>query len=219
MFDPIGLSAEAVARQTVTAPLLVFAAGIASSFGPCVAPRFVALAACTAQSSRPKLLLATFIAGLVSAYASFGIASSLFGGLHAYSSLVYLAVCLGLLAGGIVTIVRAEHDDHLSSDSALRQRSLGAVFFLGASFAFVISPCCTPLVAMILAYTSLVGRRAYGAALLAAFALGHAFPLLVYGSASMRISQHVRRVALSQAVVLTSGTLMIGLAGYYALLV
>jgi cytochrome c-type biogenesis protein len=219
MIDPIGMSAEAIARRTVTAPGLVFLAGVVSSVGPCVAPRFIALAACTAQSRRPKLLLAAFVGGLVGAYASFGLVMSLFGSLRAYSSLVYLAVSAALFAGGLISIVRARHDRCAELHARRSPPSMGGVFLLGGSFAFVLSPCCTPLVATILAYTSMAGERSYGAALLAAFALGHAFPLVAYGSMSARAANVFRRLALSQAVTVTSGTLMIGLAGYYALLV
>ncbi|HXP92446.1 MAG TPA: cytochrome c biogenesis protein CcdA [Candidatus Binatia bacterium] len=220
MFDPIALGAQAVAERAVAAPPLVLLAGVLSSFGPCVAPRFIALAACVAQAPRPKIILVTFVAGLVAAYASFGIAASLLGAARVFSSVIYAAVAAGLLAGGLTTIVQAGHE----SDGARRardraERSLGGVFLLGASFAFVTSPCCTPIVAMILAYTSMVGFGFYGAALLAIFALGHALPLIAYGTMSGRVADSLRRFALRQAVSVTSGALMIGLAGYYGLLV
>src|SRR5579875_305599 len=100
-----------------------------------------------------------FLAGLVAAYASFGTAASLLGGMRAYSSPVYAMVALALAVGGIVTLLHAEHcDDRMGPPAQPAQRSFGGVFLLGASFAFVLSPCCTPLVAMILAYTSLAGR-------------------------------------------------------------
>jgi cytochrome c-type biogenesis protein len=220
MPDPIAMSATAIAKQTVAAPFLVFLAGIVSSFGPCVAPRFIALSACSAQAERPRLVLVAFVGGLVVAYASFGTAASLLGGMRAYSSPVYAMVALALAVGGIVTLLHAEHcDDRTGPPAQPAQRSFGGVFLLGASFAFVLSPCCTPLVAMILAYTSLAGRGLYGCTLLSLFALGHALPLIVYGAVSARIATGLRRIASSQAVTITSGALMLGLAGYYALLV
>lgn len=218
--DPFALSAQAVAQRTAAAPVLVLIAGILSSFGPCVAPRFIALAACTARAQHPKKVLVAFVSGLVAAYAAFGLAASLLGASRVYSSVVYALVAAALLAGGSWTLAAAEHGARCESGGLpQREHSLGAVFLLGASFAFVVSPCCTPLVAVILAYSSMVGRVWYGTALLSVFALGHALPLILYGSVSAGVARRLRRLALGQAVSVTSGALMIALAGYYGLLV
>jgi cytochrome c-type biogenesis protein len=177
------------------------------------------LAACVAQARRPRDVQAAFVGGLVTAYASFGLIASLLGAARAYSSIVYAVVAAGLFAGGLVTIVRAGHSTCESHCRQVRTgHSLGGAFLLGASFALVMSPCCTPLVAMILTYTSMTGSGSYGAALLAIFAIGHALPLFAYGAVGGRVADRLRRVALGQAVSVTSGALMIGLAGYYALL-
>jgi cytochrome c-type biogenesis protein len=218
MLDPVAVSMQAVARRTASAPLLVLVAGVLSSFGPCVAPRFIALSACAAQARRPKLVLLAFLCGLVSAYGSFGLAASLLAGARLYSSAIYLAVALGLFAGGLATIVHATPAPG-RDDAPKAERTLGGVFLLGASFAFVISPCCTPLVAVILAYTSFVGLPLYGAALLALFAIGHALPIVLYGAVSVRVSRAFLRFSLGQAVGVISGALMLALAAYYALLV
>lgn len=219
MVDPIALSVQAVAHRSVLAPLLVLAAGVTSSFGPCVAPRFIALSACAAQARRPKIVLVAFLAGLIAAYGSFGLAASLLAGARLYSSTIYLIVAIGLSLGGLATIAHAAPGARGEEDAGATEQTLGGVFLLGASFAFVISPCCTPLVAVILAYTSFVGLPLYGASLLSLFALGHALPIVLYGIVSVRVSRALRRFCLSQAVGVISGALMIGLGGYYALLV
>jgi cytochrome c-type biogenesis protein len=197
-------------------PLSVFSAGLVSSVGPCVAPRFVAVAACATRSSQPRLVLATFLAGLIGAYASFGFAATLLAGAFVHSSLVYAAVASALFAGGCVTIARCRHRH---GEVAVGGPGLGGIFLLGASFAFVVSPCCTPLVIAILEFASGLGRPLYGAMLLALFALGHAAPLVLCGGAAAHAAAMLRRVALSQAASIVSGGLMLGLAGYYALLV
>ncbi len=218
--DVIAASTVAVANGNGAAPGLVFAAGVISSIGPCVAPRFIAMSACASGTRRTSLVVATFTAGLIAAYASFGFAVSLFGGLRTSASVVYGVVAAGMLIAGIVALWRADY--HACNDEHRKEspRSLGGIFLLGASFAFVISPCCTPLVATILAYTTVVGRSpAYGAMLLALFALGHAVPLIACGALSARVAHHLRRFALAQATSIVSGALMIALAGYYALLI
>lgn len=199
-------------------PLSVFSAGVLSSVGPCVAPRFVAVAACTTRSSRPALVLGVFLAGLIGAYASFGFAVALLAGAFAHSSAVYGVVAAALFIGGCAAIARPgdEHDAH-GRDKAVP--ALGGVFLLGASFAFVVSPCCTPLVVAILGFASGLGRPLEGAALLALFALGHAAPLILCGGTAARAAALLRRRALTQAASVAGGGLMLGLAGYYALLV
>lgn len=214
----VGISAAAVARRAGAAPAFVFLTGVISSCGPCVAPRFVAISACASEASRPRAAVLAFVTGLVCAYASFGFAASLFAGLHSLSSLVYGAVALALAAGGLVTITHATHGGERETTKR-RPQTLGGLFLLGGSFAFVVSPCCTPLLATILAYTSLVGDRTYGATMLAAFALGHSTPLIAYGVLGLKGGEALRRIALGQAVSTVNGALMLALAGYYALLV
>ena len=56
----------------------------------------------------------------------------------------------GLAVGAILTIAQVHQHSHASGGAA--SASPGAVFRSGASFAFVISPCCTPVLIGILAY-------------------------------------------------------------------
>lgn len=218
MIDPFAAGADALARRAATAPWLVFAAGVASSVGPCVAPRFVAIAACVAESRRPGWVVAAFLGGLIGAYASFGCAVAWLGSAQTYASPIYAAVAVALLAGGFATLAGARCGAH-PAPQRRAARSLGGVTLLGASFAFVVSPCCTPFVAMILAYTSLAGAPLYGAALCATFALGHALPVAVCGILGGTVAERFRRIALHQAVSVVSGALMLALGGYYALLI
>ncbi|HTV74131.1 MAG TPA: cytochrome c biogenesis protein CcdA, partial [Candidatus Acidoferrales bacterium] len=175
---------QAVATRSALAPVLVFSAGVLSSFGPCVAPRFIAVVSCAGSStSRMPAVVGAFLGGLVAAYAAFGFAASLVGRLVDIASWTYGAVALALLVGGILTLVRASPHDHCHADHEVPPRALsfGGVFLLGASFAFVIAPCCTPLLATIIAYTSDVGDPVYGASMLAIFALGHGLPVGLLG--------------------------------------
>jgi cytochrome c biogenesis protein CcdA len=86
------------------------------------------------------------------------------------------------------------------------------------SSAFVVSPCCTPVVAGIAGLTALGGRCGEGIALLVAFALGHALPLLAAGALSARIAALLARPSASSAPAVVSGTLMLALAAYYGVL-
>jgi len=217
--DIFSAGMDAVARRTAFAPALVFGAGVASSFGPCVAPRFIAVVSCAGAShGRRTLVVPVFLAGLVVAYASFGIASGLLGRAIELSVWTYRLVAVAMLASGVVSLVRARPQAAHAHEDEHAPTSLGAVFLLGASFAFVLSPCCTPLVAGILAYASTVGDPLYGATLLAAFALGHGLPVALLGLGAGRAVEALRRVSLHQATAVASSILMICLSAFYAVL-
>jgi cytochrome c-type biogenesis protein len=215
-------AARSIALQSAQAPFLAFSAGTLSSLGPCVAPRLLAVASCV--GARPprqaRIVVAAFLAGLVAAYASFGLIASLLGRLLDISRWTYDAVALALLAGGIVTLIQAEpqaHDACRTQTAQTRNQtpSLGGVFLLGASFALVIAPCCTPLVATIVAYASDVGDPFYGASMLAFFALGHGLPVAIVGLSAGTIVAHLRKTASHQATAIASGTIMLVLSAFY----
>ena len=94
---------------------LVFAAGAVSSIGPCVAPRFVAVAGLASGSSRRKtfMLVSAFVTGLVLIYASYGALLPLFGEAVRFSVWTYWLVSIMLAAGGVVALSR----DHWSEGS------------------------------------------------------------------------------------------------------
>lgn len=198
---------------------LVFAAGAVSSIGPCVAPRFVAVAGLASGSSRRKtfMLVSAFVTGLVLIYASYGALLPLFGEAVRFSVWTYWLVSIMLAAGGVVALSR-DHARCCERAPGAANASAGAAFLLGASFALVVSPCCAPLVVGILAYTSASGDALYAAMLLACFALGHALPIIAVAFGAHGTTSIFRRYAVRQASNVVSASLMLGLAAYYALL-
>jgi cytochrome c biogenesis protein CcdA len=217
--DVLSEGLRAAATRSPLAYPLVFAAGVATSVGPCVAPRYVAVAALANAARRPWRVVGAFVAGLTGAYAALGLAASALGALWSSSGIVYMALAAGLAVGGLVTLLRADAHEHADDQSAQRAPvSAGGTFLLGASSAFVVSPCCTPVVAGIAGLTTLGGRTLEGVALLIAFALGHALPLLAAGALGARASALLGRVATSAAPAVVSGTLMLALAAYYGIL-
>lgn len=94
--------------------------------------------------------------------------------------------------------------------------SAGGALLLGACFALVLSPCCTPVVLAILAYTSASGSAMYGSALLACYALGHAMPLVAVAFGMQNVSAYLQRHFVQQAAAVVGGTLMLAVAGLYA---
>jgi len=222
VIDAVSAGLHAVATRSPLAYPLVFVAGAVTSIGPCAAPRYVALAALVSASRRPNRVLAAFVAGIAGTYVLLGVAAGAVGVLWSASALVYAALAVVLAAAGIATLFRDDRASHVHDDDALlhpgARAGLGGPFLLGASSAFVVSPCCTPIVAGIAGLTTASGHTGAGVALLATFACGHALPLVSAGVLGNRVARVLRRVAASNAPAVVAGTLMLALAGYYGVL-
>lgn len=199
--------------------MLMFAAGAVTSIGPCVGPRFIAVAGLASGKSRKNalMLVGAFVAGLALAYAAFGAVSSLLGRATQLSTCTYILVAVGLAAGGCVTLWREERCCHALGHTGAGAGPGGA-FLLGASFALVLSPCCTPVVIGILTYTSAIGNAVYGSALLLCYALGHALPIVAVAFGMRGVTGVLERHTMRQAASVVSGTLMLALAAFYGIL-
>lgn len=218
MIDPFGESLRAAAQGSPLAYPFVFAAGIATSAGPCVAPRYVAVAALANGSPHPARVVGAFLTGLIGAYVVLGLAAGAVGALWSNSTVVYVLLALALAAGGTLTLWRGEGRDNHQHHAGKLHASAGGTFLLGASSALVVSPCCTPAIAGIAGLTTLGGHPLEGGLLLATFGLGHGAPLLAAGVLGARISGLFARLASSDAPAVVAGSLMLALAAYYGVL-
>lgn len=218
MQDVFSISLQSVAAHSAAAPALVFAAGLLSSVGPCTAPRLVAVASLVTkrEPSRAHVVAGVFAAGLVFAYASFGIAAIVLVRALQSTAAIYAVLSLVLAASGILTLWRTKHD--CAKPGIAAPRSLGGVFVLGASFALVVSPCCTPIVSAILAYGGTAATPIYTCFLLSCFAAGHSMVLFLGALSTAGIEQTLRRFAAHDAAATVSGALLLALAGYYGVL-
>jgi cytochrome c biogenesis protein CcdA len=222
VIDAVSAGLHAAATRSPLAYPLVFVAGAVTSVGPCAAPRYVALAALVNASRKPGRVIAAFVAGLAGAYVVLGVAAGAIGALWTISRFVYAALAVTLAVAGLVTLLRGAGASHahgnVRAHEAGARASLGGTFLLGASSAFVVSPCCTPVVAGIAGLTTASGHTGEGVALLAAFAVGHALPIVSAGALGTRVVAALRHLTASHASAVVAGTLMLALAVYYGVL-
>jgi cytochrome c biogenesis protein CcdA len=215
--DVVSAAMSGAANASSAAPALAFAAGVASSFGPCIGPRMLTVAALCARHRGLQRWMAAgvFAAGLCAGYAIVGTIAGAAGLASAFSPWMYRALALVAVAGGIYTIVRRPQ-----TDCCKRERRIGSGFgfFAGLASASVMSPCCGPIGAALagLAAAS-VGPR-YAAAILTAFALGHVLPLAAVAAGSIRGSGIAARALAGGAGATVSGALMLAVGAYYAVL-
>lgn len=202
----------------LSAAPLVFLAGVTASAGPCLAPRFVAAAGCAALDPKHAgRIVAAYLAGLIFGYAGLGYAIGLLANLVQLSPWTHALLAASFTLAAIAGLMRA--DAAQCAPHAQHGTSLGAIFLIGASSAFVLSPCCTPFVSAIGAYGAATGTPTSTALLLSIYALGHGLlpALLVLGLRSLVVP--LRRLALGQATAVAGNAIMLVLAGYYWCLV
>lgn len=220
MIDVVGAAIERAIEPTAWAPIVGFGAGMASSFGPCVAPRFVALTSLTAGDVgvRRWVRIGAFVSGLCTSYVLLGTVAGALGYLGAYSAYVYAALGLGLVAGGLSAVMREPRVACGQHAPRAPGEPVGAVFVAGLAFVAVGSPCCGPIAAVLASGGAAGGGVARSAALLTAFALGHATPLVAVACGSARLGHLLHTRIPSAAFATIGGATMIALGSYYAVL-
>ena len=216
MIDPQSAVLDTFAHPSLRSFASVFCGGLVTSVGPCIAPRYIAITAFTGTERRSLVPIGVFATGLLSAYVSLGWISGALGFLANASTLIYALLAVGLIVGGLCTLVR-KHHDHVERGRA--PQSLGTLLLFGMASAFVASPCCTPIVASVVSYSAIVGKPIFGAMLLFFFALGHIAPLAAVAFLGGPIRATMMRLAHAQAPTIASGVLMLALGLLYGALV
>ena len=211
--DPVSPLLSGIASNKPQTYALAFAAGAVSSLGPCALPRCLAAAGMAQDSLRTSAARFVLLqAGLTAGYCCLGLGSSFVAALVRHSSLFYLVLAGFLCISGIRALVgnapRCEH-------TGTRSLSAGGIFLMGASFAFIVSPCCTPIV---LAVGTLSASPVYAAGIMAAFAAGHGITMLAALAGIQTMKRRLFGGSLISAAPAFSGTLLLALGAYYAVL-
>ena len=210
----------AAANGRAAAPVAAFATGFASSFGPCVAPRFIALSTIATGSSglRGLLRVLAFVFGLVLSSVALAAGVSFATNVWRLSGIVYTLLSAALALFGMRCLF-VDSPSRCIHGTRRDSSSIGAAFLLGSSFAFVVSPCCSPFIATLAVLAGSGGSALFSLSVLAAFAAGHALPLLIAGCSAKSVRTFIEVRSLSASTSIVSGGLSLALAAYYALLV
>jgi cytochrome c-type biogenesis protein len=193
-----------------------FLAGLATSVGPCVAPRYLALAALAANTSgrRRWLRVACFMVGLLLCYTMVAVTASLVGAVIALSRFIYIGLAMYFLAHGLRAIMLPQS---CKGPRSAGSRSVSALI-AGGALGLVFSPCCTPVIGLM--GTVAVSSGSIFTTLLAvlAFALGHLAPLATVGIGLDVGECFAFRRALQGAMDTIGGGLSLALVCYYGIL-
>lgn len=206
------------AQNSYWAPVAAAAAGMATSIGPCVSARFVAIVSLASNASgRERVLrVVSFVCGLCLGYVALGSTISALVRIAQWSPYVYggLAMFFGIL--GIRSIVTA--GEHRCRTSASRAGSVARSFLLGVSFSLVASPCCAPIVVALAGIAAAVSSPLPTVVVVAAFAIGHTLPLAITGVFAAGVWRRLERFKLDTEIATVNAGLLLGVAGYYGLL-
>lgn len=102
----------------------------------------------------------------------------------------------------------------LTADSIKFKGGFGA-FILGILLGLILSPCATPVVAVILMYVTSKGNLWLGSALLFTYSLAHGLPLMAAGTSTGFITKTSFLQKHREKVEVISGIIFIGLGLYF----
>ena len=95
-----------------------------------------------------------------------------------------------------------------------RVAGVGGAFLLGIPFSIAVCPFCTPALLVLLTAAAGIGSVPFGFALLLAFALGRAVPILL-GAWAVGWLESLRKLTRWQKVFETAGGVTLIVAGVY----
>jgi thiol:disulfide interchange protein DsbD len=180
-----------LAAGSLSAIFVVFAAGVLTSFTPCVYPMIPVTVtyiggAAGGNRRRAVALSVTYVFGLALMYAALGVAAAMLGkifGEFTRSPWVFGAVgliiaVLGLGMLDVFTIPALMTS--LQGQGARRGGFLGAAL-MGIAAGFVAAPCTAPVLGLLLAYVGQTRNVVWGGSLLFTFALGLGLLLMLLG--------------------------------------
>jgi cytochrome c biogenesis protein CcdA len=217
-FDPIASAIDAAARGSAIAPAMAFAAGAATSIGPCVASRTVAAAAlaggCCFGRWRVPLIMTI---GTMMTEVALGLGFGAVARAIEHDREIYAALAAAFCIAGLFVLLRK--DECCAIQRPRIGAGGGAAFFTGAGLALAISPCCAPVIASI-GMLSLArgGSALVAAASLCAFSVGHALPMLCTGLTFGRASLPARLKRFQELAPTVSAAMLVASGLYYGLL-
>ena len=180
-----------LAAGSASAIFVVFAAGVLTSFTPCVYPMipvtvtFIGGAA-GGNRRRAVALSVTYVLGLAVMYAALGVVAAMLGkifGEFTRSPFVFGAVGLiiaGLGLGMLDLFTIPALMTGLQGQGARRGGFVGAAV-MGVAAGFVAEPCTAPVLGLLLAYVGQTRNVVWGGSLLFVFALGLGLLLMLLG--------------------------------------
>ncbi len=207
--------------------LLVFLAGVVTSFTPCVYPMIPVtityIGGAAAGSRRRAVRLSSiYVLGLSAVYTALGVASASLGktfgtlsqspGVNAAVGALVLGFGLAML--DLFTIPVPQVFGQVQQQGVRRGGHLGALL-MGVAAGFVAAPCTAPVLGFLLVFIASGQNVLWGGLLMFAFSLGLGFLLLVVGIFSGLLASLPRAGAWMDWVKRGFGAAMIAVGAFF----
>jgi cytochrome c-type biogenesis protein len=184
---------ETLGQVMQTRPILAYGAsylgGVVATASPCILasiPLVIGFVGGYAEGNKKQAFFfsLTFVLGLAVVMSILGAMAALMGtmfgqvGTYWYFVVAVILMVMGLQLSGMINLKLGG-----ASQKFLPQRTglIGALI-LGGLFGLVLSPCASPVLAVILTLAAVKGEVAYGSTLLFAYALGQGTLIILAGT-------------------------------------
>lgn len=210
--------------------LLVFLAGVLTSFTPCIFPMIPitmsVLGHDAAKNSRSENLLKSlfYVLGIAITYATLGVIAALTGSLFGHlmsnkyvlSMMVILFVVMAFGMWGFFDLqMPAFIRNKFGGSSSKGSKSYLGIFIMGLFAGLVASPCVGPVLVSILSYVSTTKNVFLGFGLLFTYAVGLGLIFILIGLFSQFLKYLPKSGAWMNGIKWIMGFLMICMAVYY----
>jgi thiol:disulfide interchange protein DsbD len=214
---------------SLAAIAVVFAAGVLTSFTPCVYPMipvtvtFIGGAA-GGRRSRAINLSLVYVLGMAIVYAALGVITAILGktfGRVTYNPWVYgsvglIIVMFGILMLDILTVPVPQFFGGVQS-AGVRKGGYGGALLIGLAAGFVAAPCTAPVLGLLLVYVAQTRNILWGGTLLFVFALGLGTLLMLVGIFSGLLSSLPRAGPWMKWIKIFFGAGMLLVGGWFLL--
>ena len=206
---------------------ICFAAGVASSFTPCIYPLIpVTIGILGSRQTESKLraflLTLAYVLSTSATYASLGILAAFTGSLFgSFSSNPWVLFAVGALIMGMSLNMLDVFQLNfrwlnLGGAGERKKTGMAANFAYGLAFGLIASPCTAPPLAAILTWVGSTRNLIMGPLFLFSFAMGMGSILLLLGTFSSSINRLPRSGAWMVHIKKAMGLMLVVMAGYFA---
>ncbi|HUK22706.1 MAG TPA: cytochrome c biogenesis protein CcdA [Gemmatimonadales bacterium] len=220
--------ADTLSHHPLASLGVLFAAGLATSFTPCIYPMIpvtvgIIGGSSTATTSRRRVAALTLVyaLGLALFYALLGLIAgwtgALFGSISSHPWVLFaMGNLLLVFALAMLDVIPVAAPARLSAWAAgLTGGSIPAVFLLGATSGIVAAPCGAPAFAVVLTWVATTRSALLGFIYLFVFALGMTALLVVVGISSGSLAALPRSGHWMTWIKRASGVVILAMAEYY----
>jgi len=209
------------------AVLVVFAAGVLTSFTPCVYPMIPVTVtyiggASAGNRRRAARLSLVYVLGMAVVYSALGVAAATLGkvfGQFTHTPWVYGAVgaVILLLGFGMLDIytVRVPRFFTGVQTAGVRRGGYTGAVLMGVAAGFVAAPCTAPVLGLLLSYVATTQDLLWGSFLLLVFALGLGLLLMLLGIFSGLVSSLPRAGAWMDRIKKGFGVAMLLIGAWF----